>query len=313
MPSISSSLFILGLIVASAVAEETTISSVQSTASQGLNSDLNAASKSSDTISTISSTSINLDITGTNSNTSINMDITDTNSSIEPSTTKQRDGGKGSDVTPPRTTVSVTTQKPIVPSKNTPATYTDKNKHTTARQPQKGDTTGIIILVVIIVVAVVFAIACYFTRKRGRRYSVDFTSRADEANIPLSTVEPDLTVDTVSQNGLQTFESTEITTKESQEPEANPEVQEEQKAEAAAPAPSPDSSEDKPKEAVVVEESPPPAPVEEKTDDEGIVSNKTSVESLKEPNDNNSNNADLTATELKLGNIFWDVPLDCPV
>lgn len=67
-------------------------------------------------------------------------------------------------------------------------------------------------------------------------------------------------------------------------------------AESAAPAPSPDSSEDKPKEDVV--EQSPPAPVqpstEEKTDDEGAVSNKTSVESLKEANGNNSNNADLS-------------------
>lgn len=34
-----------------------------------------------------------------------------------------------------------------------------------------------------------------------QRYSVDFTSRPDEANIPLSTMEPELPIDTVSQNG----------------------------------------------------------------------------------------------------------------
>lgn len=64
-------------------------------------------------------------------------------------------------------------------------------------------------------------------------------------------------------------------------------------AESAAPAPV--SSEDKPKE-VAAEQSPPAAKelsVEEKTDDEDLVSNKTSVESLKETNENNSNNADL--------------------
>lgn len=65
-------------------------------------------------------------------------------------------------------------------------------------------------------------------------------------------------------------------------------------AESAAPTPSPDSAEDKPKEDVT--EQSPPAPVEpsvqEKTDDEGAVSNQTSVESLKEANENNSNNAD---------------------
>lgn len=67
-------------------------------------------------------------------------------------------------------------------------------------------------------------------------------------------------------------------------------------AAAPAPAPSPDSSEDKPKDDAV--EQSPPAPVEpsggEKTDDEGVASNKTSVESLKEANENNSNNADFS-------------------
>ncbi|XP_070846784.1 uncharacterized protein [Chaetodon trifascialis] len=190
-----------------------------------------------------------------------------------------------------------------------------------------GDSTGIIILVVIVVVAFAFGIVCYFTRKRGRRYSVDFTSRHDEANIPLSTVEPVPPVDTVSQNGLQTFGKAENDETEPEEPEEKPEVQEEQKAEAdksvvdpsaesAAPAPPPDSAEDKAKEDVV--EQAPPAPVEpaveEKTDDEGVVSSKTSVESLKEANENNSNNADFRLqTDLKSNSLFWDVPLDCPV
>lgn len=65
-------------------------------------------------------------------------------------------------------------------------------------------------------------------------------------------------------------------------------------ASSAAAAAAPDSSEDKPKEDDV--ESSSPATVmpssEEKTDDEGAVSTKTSVESLKEPNENNSNNRD---------------------
>lgn len=67
-------------------------------------------------------------------------------------------------------------------------------------------------------------------------------------------------------------------------------------AESAAPAPSADSSEDKAK-GDVVEQSPHSLVepnMDEKTDDEGIISNKTSVESLKETNENNSNNADVT-------------------
>lgn len=64
-------------------------------------------------------------------------------------------------------------------------------------------------------------------------------------------------------------------------------------AESAAPAAN--SSDDKPKEDVVENNSPAPveASAEEKTDDEGLASNKTSVESLKETNENNSNNVGL--------------------
>lgn len=63
-------------------------------------------------------------------------------------------------------------------------------------------------------------------------------------------------------------------------------------AESAAPAPLAGSSEDKPKEDDF-NQGPPrlvDLNVEEKTDDEGVDSIKTSVESLKEANDNNSNN-----------------------
>lgn len=66
--------------------------------------------------------------------------------------------------------------------------------------------------------------------------------------------------------------------------------------ESAVPAPLPDSSQDKPKEDVM-EQNPAALvklSVEEKTDDEGIISNKTSVESLKETNENNSNNVDFS-------------------
>lgn len=66
--------------------------------------------------------------------------------------------------------------------------------------------------------------------------------------------------------------------------------------ETAALVPPPGSAEDKPKEEAVEQSPPPPVElsVEEKTDDEGVVSNKTSVESLKETNENNSNSADFS-------------------
>lgn len=63
-----------------------------------------------------------------------------------------------------------------------------------------------------------------------------------------------------------------------------------------APAPAPDSSEDKPKADVAGPPAPVESTVEVKTDDEATVSNKTSVESLKETNENNSNNAGFIQT-----------------
>lgn len=42
---------------------------------------------------------------------------------------------------------------------------------------------------------------CVMNHLFPQRYSVDFTARPDEANIPLSTIEPDLPGDTVPQNG----------------------------------------------------------------------------------------------------------------
>lgn len=74
-------------------------------------------------------------------------------------------------------------------------------------------------------------------------------------------------------------------TAEAEKTPANPD------AESAAP----EATADKPKEDAAEPSSPPatePA-VEEKTDDEGVDSNKTSVESLKETNVNNSNSSDL--------------------
>ncbi len=47
----------------------------------------------------------------------------------------------------------------------------------------------------------VVALICVFLCVFLQRYSVDLTSRPDEANIPLSTMEPEQHIDTVSQNG----------------------------------------------------------------------------------------------------------------
>ncbi|XP_075889094.1 uncharacterized protein LOC142892722 [Nelusetta ayraudi] len=187
--------------------------------------------------------------------------------------------------------------------------------------PEADETTGIVILVIIIIVALGFGLACYFARKKGRRYSVDFTSRPDEANIPLSTMEPDPPVDTAFQNGLQTFESPGAASNQAQESETTPEARKEQRAEAektpanpdaesAAPAATPGSAEDKPKEDVAEPSSSTATEttVDEKTDDEGVVSKETSVESLKETNVNNSNSRGLSPQrEFESSDLLWDV------
>ncbi|KAM7394413.1 hypothetical protein PAMP_021218 [Pampus punctatissimus] len=297
MPSIGPSVFILGFIMIAAIAAQTTteISNIDDQ-----NNTITATTSKTPGSDSTSETPFNIPIT----NSADSITSTDYNmktSTIAPWTTPTRN--EGSD-TSTLTSTALTTTKP-----------------TTTSQSIKSTTKGkrIIILVLIIIIAIGFAIACFFTRRRGRQ-SVDFPSRQDEANIPLSTMEPEYPVGAEPQNGLKTFESTETGAKEPQEPETNPLVQEDPKAEpdksddpsaeSAAPAPSADGSEDKPKEDVA-EQSPPPPPVEpnmqEKTDNE----DKTSVEVT---NENNSNNVDVTQKkDWKLTAIFWDVSLDSPV
>ncbi|XP_053275202.1 uncharacterized protein si:dkey-27h10.2 [Pleuronectes platessa] len=319
MRLIGPSFFILGLIMASATANEsTTTTRGLFTVAQGLNSSqYNLITEMPPTNTTMHNTSI--------SHIASDMNITSPNITTAPSTAAP------STTAPLTTAPSTTEQKGAETTKGGITNPIGRTKTTSDNKEKKdikhqtGDTPGIVILIVIILVALGFGVACYVVRKRGRRYSVDFTSRQDEANIPLSIVDHELPADTVSQNGLKTFESTETKAKEPQAPEgqSKSEAAEADKSvvdpggESAAAASSPHDSEDKPKEDVA-EPSPTPAPVqpsaEEKTDDEGTVSNKTSVESLRETNENNSNGADFRqTTELDSSSIFRDVPLDSPV
>ncbi|CAB1436379.1 unnamed protein product [Pleuronectes platessa] len=299
MRLIGPSFFILGLIMASATANEsTTTTRGLFTVAQGLNSSqYNLITEMPPTNTTMHNTSI--------SHIASDMNITSPNITTAPSTAAP------STTAPLTTAPSTTEQKGAETTKGGITNPIGRTKTTSDNKKKKdikhqtGDTPGIVILIVIILVALGFGVACYVVRKRGRRYSVDFTSRQDEANIPLSIVDHELPADTVSQNGLKTFET------EADKSVVDP------GAESAAAAPSPHDSEDKPKEDVA-EPSPTPAPVqpsaEEKTDDEGTVSNKTSVESLRETNENNSNGADFRqTTELDSSSIFRDVPLDSPV
>ncbi|XP_029914886.1 uncharacterized protein LOC115364445 isoform X2 [Myripristis murdjan] len=318
MPSLGLFVLILGLVMASAIAQETTTVHYQifTTLSP---EEVGNTSISNHTAIVEMNTSMAPSTSSRNSMASEAATAQDASVAPVTHTLSPEDGRR--DLT------STQTMRPAEPNPtsstvSTTQRSTTKQKITTPTKSPSGDTTGIIIIVVMIICFIVLGGACYFTRKRSRRYSVDLNSRPDDAQIPLSTVEPD---ETAPQNGLQTFASAEIETKEAQEPDAKPEAQEEQKADAdksvavdasadpAAAAPSPDSSADKAKEDTA--EPTPAAPVElnveEKTDDESVVSNKTSVESLKEPNENNSNNS--AARDWYPSNFFFDVPLDSAV
>ncbi|XP_077381591.1 uncharacterized protein LOC144021300 isoform X2 [Festucalex cinctus] len=204
-----------------------------------------------------------------------------------------------------------TTPAPMTVSYSYSTKMTKKqDKSTTTAKPytNKGyDTTGIIILILIIVVAIGFGIACYISRRRAKRYAVDFSSRADETNLPLSPVEPMLANDSVPQNGLQTFESGEKRSKEDEKEEEAPTNEEdepkaESAAEAESPSPPADDSQNKDKDG---------EPVKPDEPDQQI-SDGTAEESPK--NENNSNNSDVTREkDFKSSNTFWEIPLDSQV
>lgn len=204
------------------------------------------------------------------------------------------------DVTPPPPRVHSTP----APTKTTTKSKSRRLDFMTTPLPEDdgSETVGIIILIVIIISALLAALICYIARSKGRRFSVDLTSRPDEVQIPLSTVEPEAveTVTPIVNNVISEleFEGTE----EPQETQATLDDQVEQnKTEgvttdastnsAAQPA---DISEDQSKQDIP-ELSPGAAagPSEdEKTDDEETLSSKTSAKSqwCNEANENNCNN-----------------------
>ncbi|XP_056892520.1 uncharacterized protein si:dkey-27h10.2 isoform X2 [Takifugu flavidus] len=259
-----------------------------------------------------SSMSVNVTVTPFPSNANGTFTTSNGNRS---STTAQGNGTSVSTTVQPKSTFTPSHPPATTTSNggNRGRAKTKAPKVTAQPVSELDDATGIIILVVIIIIALGFGLACYFARKRGRRYSVDFNSRGDDANIPLSTVEPELTADAVTQNGLKTFENADFSNKEA---DVEPTVELEAEAEGAAADPSaesaaPDTAKDEPKAGVVERTPSVPAEmsVDEKTDDEGINSNKTSVESLREANENNSNNGGPRWQR----DLFWDVPLGVSV
>ncbi|XP_051939660.1 uncharacterized protein si:dkey-27h10.2 [Hippocampus zosterae] len=205
--------------------------------------------------------------------------------------------GTSSETTPPPMSTSYTHATKI--------TESQRDKSTTTAKPSTAksyETTGILIIILIIVVAIGFGIACYISKRRGRRYAVDFSSRADEASVPLSPVEPMLA--NAPHNGLQTFESGDKRSKEEEKEEAPKQGEDEPKAEAEAESASPpeDDSQNKAKEAEPV-----------KTDEPGQqISDGTAEESPQ--NENNSNNSDvMQRKDFKSSAVFWEISLDSQV
>lgn len=215
----------------------------------------------------------------------------------------------------------VTPSSPSFHSSPVPTKTTTKSRRldlTTTPLPESdgSDSVGIIILIVIIVSALLAALICYIARNKGRRFSVELTSRPDEVQIPLSYVEPEA-VETITPNGLE-FEGTE----EPQEAQAKLDDQVEQKetervttdANANSAAQPADISEDQSKQDVPEQSSGAPAgPSEgEKTDDEEALSNKSSEKS-QECNEANENNCNNTVLPQREGEAFWNMPLDSMV
>ncbi|XP_049575306.1 uncharacterized protein [Syngnathus scovelli] len=229
-----------------------------------------------------------------------NQTIMSSTMSYMNATTPWMDGrGNTSEVTsnettpPPMTTPKIDTTK---------MTRRPKDKSTTTAKPytRKGyDTAGIVILIVILVVAIGLGIACFISRRRARRYAVDF-SRVDETNVPLSPVDPMLANDGAPHNSLQTFERSKDEKKE----EATTDVVEnEAKAEAESASLPKDDSQDK--DAKDAEPVKPNDPDQQKSD--GTVG-----ESPK--NENNSNNSDVTQKkDFKSSTIFGEISLNSPV
>ncbi|KAM9818678.1 uncharacterized protein ACBT44_008831 [Syngnathus typhle] len=198
-----------------------------------------------------------------------------------------------------------TSKETTPPPMTTPKIYTTKmtgrQNDKTKPYARKGyDTAGIVILLVIIAVAVGLGIACFISRRRARQYAVDFSSRADEASVPLSPVEPMLANDGAPHHGLQTFERS----KEEEKAEATTNVEEDEaKAEAESPSLPEDDSRDK--DAKDAEPVKPDDPDQQMPDG-------TVEESPK--NENNSNNSDVTQRkDFKPSTIFWEISLNSPV
>ncbi|CAL8353696.1 unnamed protein product [Boreogadus saida] len=229
-------------------------------------------------------------------------------------------------------TTSSTTSAPILKEATTTRAKPTKDvvkKTTTAGSHGSGvDTIGIIIICVVVLVCLLIGVGCFVKRNYQSRYSVDL--RTEAASVPLSVVvdhtEPG---DSTVYTGMQTSDNGQVDSKKSQDSQNN---------EVPKPKDSGPAEDPKPKESGVAEDPQPkdsgvaevPQPMTEQkdqaeqarlaeagataqpaspgpagaTDDEGIVSNQTSAESLKEPTEGTGSSAqpEASATDALIEN-----------
>ncbi|XP_049337359.1 putative uncharacterized protein DDB_G0290521 isoform X2 [Astyanax mexicanus] len=197
------------------------------------------------------------------------------------------------------------TESPTTPPK-VKTTQTTPNKHKNGSSASI--TYIIIILVIILCITGAIGFCCY--QNKSRTFSLDRSSKSEDAHIPLSTVEPEVFEASASKD-METFTATETSgTVESSPPAEAVEKKEEEKAPAAeAPQPEKESSAES-QATVPLVEKPEELTVVDLNDEEQAISNKTSMETLEEtPNENNSNNRAQARVKNADGN-FIEINLD---
>ncbi|KAG9275690.1 hypothetical protein AMEX_G10239 [Astyanax mexicanus] len=199
------------------------------------------------------------------------------------------------------------TESPTTPPK-VKTTQTTPNKHK-GMQSMILFSYIIIILVIILCITGAIGFCCY--QNKSRTFSLDRSSKSEDAHIPLSTVEPEVFEASASKD-METFTATETSgTVESSPPAEAVEKKEEEKAAPAAEAPQPEKESSAESQATVpLVEKPEELTVVDLNDEEQAISNKTSIETLEEtPNENNSNNRAQARVKNANGN-FIEINLD---
>ncbi|XP_076830971.1 uncharacterized protein LOC143476597 isoform X4 [Brachyhypopomus gauderio] len=212
----------------------------------------------------------------------VNMDFNNSRNSTMPTVTESSLGANISSsvgLQPSLTTIST---KAVVQNANIsssvglqPSLTTISTKAVVQNgEKQRSDKTAFITIFILVVMCLAAAITCYIVQRKQRRFSVDLHVKNEDAQIPLSDVEPEV-FESHNANDMQTFTTVEasstlggLDTADGVKGPSEAEVK---------PAGAPDTGEG---ELTILD-----------LNEEPTISTKTSMESLDEPlNDNKSNN-----------------------